>query len=70
MRHINRYPRQGMRLTLMLLPFVLMIAAWFIGLVTLHFEVIIIAKYIFEPMNSRFGSSHIPFHNMLRNFST
>ncbi|HHT5492674.1 TPA: ABC transporter permease [Klebsiella michiganensis] len=31
MRHINRYPRQGMRLTLMLLPFVLMIAAWFIG---------------------------------------
>ncbi|HCI6550140.1 TPA: ABC transporter permease subunit [Klebsiella quasipneumoniae subsp. quasipneumoniae] len=30
MRHINRYPRQGMRLTLMLLPFVLMIAAWFI----------------------------------------
>jgi NitT/TauT family transport system permease protein len=31
MRHINRYPRQ-MRLTLMLLPFVLMlIAAWFIG---------------------------------------
>ena len=31
MRHINRYPRQGMRLTLMLLPFVLLVAAWFIG---------------------------------------
>ncbi len=31
MRHINRYPRQGMRLTLMLLPFVLLIAAWFIS---------------------------------------
>ena len=28
MRHINRYPRQGMRLTLMLLPFVLLVAAW------------------------------------------
>ncbi len=31
MRHINRYPRQGMRLTLMLLPFVLLIAVWFIS---------------------------------------
>ncbi|WP_029569655.1 ABC transporter permease [Pantoea ananatis] len=31
MRYINRYPRQGMRLTLMLLPFVLIIATWFIG---------------------------------------
>ncbi|WP_337010724.1 ABC transporter permease [Pantoea sp. AS142] len=31
MRHINRYPRQGMRLTLMLLPFVLLIAIWFIS---------------------------------------
>ncbi|TWD38152.1 ABC transporter permease [Pantoea sp. SJZ147] len=31
MRHINRHPRQGMRLTLMLLPFVLLIATWFIG---------------------------------------
>jgi NitT/TauT family transport system permease protein len=31
MRHINRYPQKGMRLTLMLLPFVVLIAAWFIG---------------------------------------
>ncbi|MFA1653652.1 ABC transporter permease [Klebsiella quasipneumoniae] len=31
MRHINRYPQKGMRLTLMLLPFVLLIAAWFMG---------------------------------------
>jgi NitT/TauT family transport system permease protein len=31
MRHINRHPQQGMRLTLMLLPFVVLIAAWFIG---------------------------------------
>ena len=26
MRHINRYPQKGMRLTLMLLPFVLLVA--------------------------------------------
>ena len=31
MRHINRYPQKGMRLTLMLLPFVVLIAAWFMG---------------------------------------
>jgi len=31
MRQINRHPQQGMRLMLMLMPFVLLIAAWFIG---------------------------------------
>lgn len=31
MRQINRHPQQGMRLMLLLLPFVLLIAAWFIG---------------------------------------
>ena len=31
MRHNNRYPQKGMRLTLMLLPFVVLIAAWFMG---------------------------------------
>nr|WP_241391527.1 ABC transporter permease [Serratia proteamaculans]ULG18622.1 lipid kinase [Serratia proteamaculans] len=31
MRQINRHPQQGMRLILMLLPFVLLIAAWSIG---------------------------------------
>ncbi|WP_434641184.1 ABC transporter permease [Klebsiella sp. I138] len=31
MRQINRHPQQGMQLMLMLLPFVLLIAAWFIG---------------------------------------
>lgn len=31
MRHINRYPQKGMRLTLMLLPFVVLTAAWFMG---------------------------------------
>jgi len=31
MRQINRHPQQGLRLILMLLPFVLLIAAWSIG---------------------------------------
>lgn len=31
MRQINRHPQQGMRLMLMLLPFVLLIAAWCFG---------------------------------------
>lgn len=31
MRQINRHPRQGMRMMLMLMPFVLLIAAWVIG---------------------------------------
>lgn len=31
MRQINRHPAQGIRLMLMLLPFILIIAAWFIG---------------------------------------
>ena len=31
MRQINRHPQHGMRIMLMLLPFVLLIAAWFVG---------------------------------------
>ncbi|VFS72388.1 Uncharacterised protein [Raoultella terrigena] len=31
MRQINRHPQQGMRMMLMLMPFVLLIAAWVIG---------------------------------------
>ncbi|PLR34692.1 lipid kinase [Chimaeribacter californicus] len=31
MRYINRHPRKGAQIMLMLLPFVLIIAAWFIG---------------------------------------
>ncbi|OQP33254.1 ABC transporter permease [Pantoea latae] len=31
MRHINRHPRQGMQILLLLLPFVLIAAAWFMG---------------------------------------
>ncbi|MCL9671845.1 ABC transporter permease subunit [Citrobacter sp. MNAZ 1397] len=31
MRHINRHPTRGMRLTLVLLPFVILLAAYFLG---------------------------------------
>ena len=41
------------------------VATWFVGLVPLHFEIVVISEKVLKPLDGSLGTSHVAVHDLL-----